>query len=402
MDKSNLRQHSGIGFTTHGHPHHQRSHSNIADEASPTQSRLNLHFTQIFSPSTMQTQHGATPVKEVMPSIKTWTNIAITTGLHFEDNLLVKTFNDPIIPRNRDNMKVIQQLAKRVHYGSIQHLKELFKKKNVDLKRPADHHPEQRLRKFLTGLEGSQAQFAQKDIKKPPMFSSYVPPPTGQVQITTTTTSNNFTNGFAKSKSPTNALINLSPSFDKKPAWGANDHSPKANSDLVQLRSDGTIESILNPKALIAGHSSYKMKFQRKIIDDIGATYDFGEKQSSTPHYMLSNARIKQSLAGQDILRPTKSSAQLHHPASNEVPTRFRNAASPYQKHLNQLYDKKVYAPESNPHLSGDSPSAQQQPKQTIFQFQRGSQDLPPPNTHNMQYMVNESDLIMEEGASTI
>jgi len=43
-----------------------------------------------------------------MPSIKTWTNIAITTGVHFEDNLLVKTFNDPIIPRNRDNMKVIQ------------------------------------------------------------------------------------------------------------------------------------------------------------------------------------------------------------------------------------------------------------------------------------------------------
>jgi hypothetical protein len=185
-------------------------------------------------------------------------------------------------------------------------------------------------------LEGSQAQFAQKDIKKPPMFSSYVPPPTGQVQ-----SSSNCTYGFAKSKSPT-IVLNHSPSVDKKPAWGANDHSPKANSDLVQLRSDGTIESILNPKALIAGHSSYKQKFSRKIIDDIGATYDLGEKQSSTPHYMLSNARIKQSLAGQDILRPTKSSVSLHHPSSNEIPTRFRNAASPYQKHLNRLYDKQV------------------------------------------------------------
>lgn len=58
----------------------------------------------------MQTSsYGNTPVKDQsgMPSIKTWTNIAITTGVHFEDNLLVKTFNDPIIPRNRDNMKVI-------------------------------------------------------------------------------------------------------------------------------------------------------------------------------------------------------------------------------------------------------------------------------------------------------
>ena len=152
-------------------------------------------------------------------------------------------------------------------------------------------------------MEGSQAQFAQKDIKKPPMFSSYVPPPTGQMLSTS-----NCTNVFTKSKSPTNVL-NHSPSFEKKPAWGANDHSPKANSDLVQLRSDGTIESILNPKALIAGHSSYKKKFSRKIMDEIGTSYDLGEKQSSTPHYMLSNARIKQSLVSQDALRPTKSSS---------------------------------------------------------------------------------------------
>jgi hypothetical protein len=109
MEKiSGLRQNSGMGFTTHGHPHHQRSHSNNnADECSPTQSRLNLHFTQTFSPTIVQTSLGATPSKDGMPSIKTWTNIAITTGVHFEDNLLVKTFNDPIIPRNRDNMKVI-------------------------------------------------------------------------------------------------------------------------------------------------------------------------------------------------------------------------------------------------------------------------------------------------------
>jgi hypothetical protein len=77
----------------------------------------------------------------------------------------------------------------------------------------------------------------------------------------------------------------------------------------VQLRSDGTIESILNPKALIAGQSSYKKKFSRKIMDEIGTSYDLGEKQSSTPHYMMSNSHIKQSLVAQDSLRPTKSSS---------------------------------------------------------------------------------------------
>lgn len=326
-----------MGFTTHGHPHHLRSYSNNnGDDASPTQSRLNLNFTQTFTPGIIHTSFGATPVKDGMPSIKAWTNIAITTGVHFEDNLLVKTFNDPIIPRNRDNMKVIQQLAKRVHYGSIQHLKELFKKKNVDQNRKVDR-PEHRMRKFLTGLEGSQAQIAQKDIKKPPMYSSYVPPLTGQVQ-----SSSNCTNGFVKSKSPTHVL-NHSPSFEKKPAWGAHDHSPKANSDLVQLRSDGTIESILNPKALIAGHSSYKKKLPRRIMDEIVTSYDFGEKQSSTPHYMIGNSRFKQSLVAQDIMRPIKSSAQITHPGTNEqLPTRFCNAASPYQKHTNRLNDKKV------------------------------------------------------------
>jgi hypothetical protein len=104
-------------------------------------------------------------------------------------------------------------------------------------------------------------------------------------------------------------VLNHSPSFEKKPVWGANDHSPKANGDLVQLRSDGTIESILNPKALIAGHASFKKRPSRKIMDEIGTSYDMGDKHSSTPQYMVGNAHIKQSLEAQEIIRPTKSSA---------------------------------------------------------------------------------------------
>ena len=104
-------------------------------------------------------------------------------------------------------------------------------------------------------------------------------------------------------------MLNHSPSIEKKPVWGANDHSPKANGDLVQLRSDGTIESILNPKALIAGHASYKKKPSRKIMDEIFSPYDLGDKHSSTPQYMQGNGQIKHSLESQDMLRPTKSSA---------------------------------------------------------------------------------------------
>jgi hypothetical protein len=65
-----------------------------------------------------------------------------------------------------------------------------------------------------------------KEAKKPVMFSSYVPPPTGMIQNTS------ISNGFSKSKSP-GRVLNHSPSFEKKPAWGANDHSPKANGDLL-------------------------------------------------------------------------------------------------------------------------------------------------------------------------
>jgi hypothetical protein len=102
------------------------------------------------------------------------------------------------------------------------------------------------------------------------MFSSYVPPPTGLAQNTSTS------NGFVRSKSPGRGL-NHSPSFEKKPVWGANDHSPKANGDLLGLRSDGTIESILNPRGLIVG----KKKFNRRHFEDInglGIAYEVIEK----------------------------------------------------------------------------------------------------------------------------
>lgn len=85
----------------------------------------------------------------------------------------------------------------------------------------------------ISGLEGTHANLALKEIKKPTMFSS------AGISAWTAST-------------PKVPLVQN----DKKP-WGANleFQASKKNLDLLQQRSDGTIVSILNPKAVIPPQS---------------------------------------------------------------------------------------------------------------------------------------------------